>query len=108
MINKIMGNALYGMNSAVNKVNEAAANIVNQPNIENKNNPTNETNVNNNNGVKTTQPLSSSVIENASKPSVDMASQMVNMMMAENAYKASTKLVKISDEMTKSLLDIEL
>lgn len=37
---------------------------------------------------------------------VDLATEMVDVMMAETDFKASTKLVRVADEMAGSLLDI--
>jgi len=37
---------------------------------------------------------------------VDLATEMVNVMMAETDFKASAKLVRVADEMAGSLLDI--
>ena len=36
----------------------------------------------------------------------DLATEMVNVMMAETDFKASAKLVRVADEMAGSLLDI--
>ena len=37
---------------------------------------------------------------------VDLATEMVNVMMAETDFKASAKIVRVADDMTGSLLDI--
>jgi hypothetical protein len=37
---------------------------------------------------------------------VDLATEMVDVMMAETDFKASAKLVRVADDMTGSLLDI--
>ncbi|MGB3338891.1 MAG: flagellar basal body rod C-terminal domain-containing protein [Devosia sp.] len=37
---------------------------------------------------------------------VDLATEMVDVMMAETDFKASAKLVRVADEMAGSLLDI--
>lgn len=37
---------------------------------------------------------------------VDLATEMVNVMMAETDFKASAKIVRIASDMTGSLLDI--
>jgi flagellar basal body rod protein FlgG len=37
---------------------------------------------------------------------VDLATEMVDVMMAETDFKASAKVVRVADEMTGSLLDI--
>lgn len=39
-------------------------------------------------------------------PNVDLAAEMVEQSLATVAYKASAKLLKTADEMTKTLLDI--
>lgn len=37
---------------------------------------------------------------------VDLATEMVNVMMAETDFKASAKIVRVADDMAGSLLDI--
>lgn len=37
---------------------------------------------------------------------VDLATEMVDVMMAETDFKASAKIVRVADEMAGSLLDI--
>ncbi|HTO28333.1 MAG TPA: flagellar basal body rod C-terminal domain-containing protein [Devosia sp.] len=37
---------------------------------------------------------------------VDLATEMVDVMMAETDFKAATKIVRVADEMAGSLLDI--
>lgn len=37
---------------------------------------------------------------------VDLASEMVDVMMAETDFKAATKIVRVADDMVGSLLDI--
>ena len=37
---------------------------------------------------------------------IDLASEMVNVMMAETDFRASAKIVRVADEMAGSLLDI--
>ena len=37
---------------------------------------------------------------------IDLATEMVDVMMAETDFKASAKLIRVADEMAGSLLDI--
>jgi flagellar basal body rod protein FlgG len=37
---------------------------------------------------------------------IDLAAEMVDVMMAETDFKAATKIVRVADEMAGSLLDI--
>src|SRR5688572_25223437 len=39
-------------------------------------------------------------------PNVDLADEMVNMIIARNAFKASLNTIKVQDRITQSLLDI--
>ncbi len=38
--------------------------------------------------------------------SVDLGSEMVSLMQAQNDFKANTKVIQTEDDMTKSLLNI--
>jgi flagellar hook-associated protein FlgK len=39
-------------------------------------------------------------------PYVDLATELVDMQLAKHAYRASAKVVRTADEMTRSLLDV--
>ncbi len=103
MLTNSINSALNGLATFENKLYESAQNIANFPAIEIVNN------------FKINEEQSKELITESEKinpfyfsqkPGTDLTSNVVNMMLAEQGYKANLNVLKTVEDMSKSIINI--
>lgn len=105
MIDSLLNTAISGLRVAGQRANVAANNIVNV------NTPDfNADTVQQKTIVTSSQPSGGSRVEAqiiASEQSPDLASEIVNLIEAEIAYKANAETLRVAEDLAEELIDIQ-